>query len=143
MNKNIGFPTALVSRISGATPRQLQKWDESGLLVPSIFEGAKRDIKHKRLYSFADLIAAKVIYQLRQVPINMSQIFQVRETLAACGRSFTDSRLLILGDEIYITGNEQAIAMLHRPGQMVFYSLVVNLDIAAIEQEVIAALKAA
>jgi DNA-binding transcriptional MerR regulator len=138
-----GYTTALVSRVSGASPRQLQKWFEGGILVPSIDPGIRKQGSPRRLYSFTDIIAAKVIYQIRQVPINLQKLKQIRDLLASYGHSFVDTRLIILNEDVYLVDKEQLVSLIAAPGQMAMYNLVITLDISTIEQEVQAALKVA
>ena len=53
------FTSRDVVELTGITPRQLQWWDERGIVVP-VREG------HRRLYSFEDLSEVAVICQLRR-----------------------------------------------------------------------------
>jgi hypothetical protein len=140
-----GYTVKQTTNITGASPRQLQRWAESGLMVPSVANGlrGKRGGQSKRLYSFTDLIAIKTMVQLRD-SMTPQKMHQVKERLLSYGRSFTDTRLLILGDDIYFpVGKDQLVALLDRPGQMVMYPLIININLETIETEVKAAISKA
>ncbi len=57
------FSSRAVQRLTGLTARQLQYWDETGFLHPSI--STRRGRGTLRLYSFPDLVALKVAAELR------------------------------------------------------------------------------
>jgi uncharacterized protein (DUF433 family) len=57
------FSSRAVRAMTGLTARQLQYWDETGLLKPSI--STRKGRGTLRLYSFQDLVALKVAAQLR------------------------------------------------------------------------------
>src|SRR2546427_9856463 len=57
-----GFPSASACRIVGITPRQIQYWDEIGLVKPSANAAAGRGTR--RRYSFLDLVRLSVVHAL-------------------------------------------------------------------------------
>src|SRR6266576_5718534 len=73
-----GMKTAFSSRdvvgLTGITPRQLQWWDEQGIVVPAR-EG------HSRLYSQADLTEVAVICQLRKKGFSLQRVRKVMRLL--------------------------------------------------------------
>jgi hypothetical protein len=141
MSQVQGYSTKVAAKVTGATPRQLQIWDETGLLKPSIQQAYRvNGVRRDRLYSYLDLVAIRAISQLRN-SVSLQKLRQVHERLLSYGRSFTDTRLLILGDEIFFpVGKEQLVALLDKPGQLVMYPLIVNINLEVIEQEIIIAL---
>lgn len=64
------FTSRQVVALTGITPRQLQWWDERGLVVPSR-EG------HKRLYSLDDLAEVAVLCELRQRGFSLQRVRKV------------------------------------------------------------------
>ena len=56
------FSTRSACRIARVTPRQVQYWDELGLVKPSAASAAGRGTR--RLYSFLDLVRLSVVRQL-------------------------------------------------------------------------------
>ena len=57
-----GYPSAAACRIVGITPRQIQYWDEIGLVKPSANAAAGRG--SRRRYSFLDLVRLSVVRAL-------------------------------------------------------------------------------
>jgi len=64
------FTSKQVVELTGISPRQLQWWDERGIVVPSR-EG------HRRIYSRDDLAEVAVICELRQRGFSMQKIRRV------------------------------------------------------------------
>jgi DNA-binding transcriptional MerR regulator len=73
------FTTREVIQFTGITPRQLQWWDERGIVVPAR-EG------HRRLYSMEDLAEVAVICELRQRGFSLQR---VRKVMRFLQREFT------------------------------------------------------
>ena len=67
------FTSREVVELTGISPRQLQWWDERGVVVPSR-EG------HKRIYSIADLIEVAVICDLRRA-FSLQRVRKVMQLL--------------------------------------------------------------
>ncbi|HDZ22625.1 MAG TPA: MerR family transcriptional regulator [Phycisphaerae bacterium] len=59
-------------RIAGVSQRQLDYWDEKGLVKPSIQSGTGKG--SERRYSYADLIKLSVVKQLRQSGLSLQRI---------------------------------------------------------------------
>jgi DNA-binding transcriptional MerR regulator len=64
------FTSRDIIRLTGITARQLQWWDERGLVVPGR-EG------HRRLYTFEDLTEVAVICELRRKGFSLQRMRQV------------------------------------------------------------------
>ena len=64
------FTSHDVVALTGITPRQLQWWDERGIVVPAR-EG------HRRLYSLEDLTEVSVICQLRERGFSLQRVRKV------------------------------------------------------------------
>jgi DNA-binding transcriptional MerR regulator len=73
-----GFPSASACRIVGVTPRQIQYWDEVGLVKPSASAAAGRG--SRRRYSFLDLVRLSVVRALIERGLKPGSI---RKSLAA------------------------------------------------------------
>jgi DNA-binding transcriptional MerR regulator len=65
-----GFTSREVIQFTGITPRQLQWWDERGVVVPAR-EG------HRRLYSMEDLAEVAVICELRRKGFSLQRVRKV------------------------------------------------------------------
>ena len=68
------FTSREVIQFTGITPRQLQWWDERGVVVP-VREG------HRRLYSMEDLAEAAVICELRRKGFSLQRVRKVMRFL--------------------------------------------------------------
>ena len=64
------FTSREIIRLTGITARQLQWWDERGLVIPAR-EG------HRRVYSFEDLTEIAVICELRRKRFSLQRMRQV------------------------------------------------------------------
>jgi uncharacterized protein (DUF433 family) len=74
------FGQELVTRITGLSKRQLEYWDETDVIKPSIAEHT--GFGRPRLYSFRDLIKLKVAAAMRdagKLPSNMRETMQALE----------------------------------------------------------------
>ncbi len=117
-----GFTSNEVVALTGITPRQLQWWDERGIVVP-------RHEGHRRLYSFDDLAEIAVIVELRRKGFSLQRVRKVMrflqkelgkrlvETVAAG----SDYHLLTDGRRIYLESSpEQVIDILKNSRQPIF-----------------------
>jgi len=78
-----GFSSATACRIVAITPRQLQYWDEVGLVKPSASAAAGRGTR--RRYSFLDLVRLSVVRALIDRGLGARNI---RRTLAALSDAY-------------------------------------------------------
>ena len=69
-----GLTSGQVVELTGITPRQLQWWDERGIVVP-------RREGHRRLYSPADLAEIAVICELRRRGFSLQRVRRVMRFL--------------------------------------------------------------
>jgi DNA-binding transcriptional MerR regulator len=104
------FTSREVVALTGITPRQLQWWDERGIVVPA------RDGR-KRLYSMEDLSEIAVICELRQRGFSLQRMRKVvrflqREfgkRLAETVSGATEYHLLTDGTHLYLETSPQQI----------------------------------
>jgi DNA-binding transcriptional MerR regulator len=68
------FSSNEVVALTGITPRQLQWWDERGLVVPA-------KVGHRRLYSMGDLTEVAVICELRRRGFPLQRVRKVMRFL--------------------------------------------------------------
>jgi DNA-binding transcriptional MerR regulator len=116
------FTSQEVASLTGMTPRQLQWWDERGLIVP------ERN-GHRRLYSFDDLAEVAVIGQLRARGFSLQRVRKVVRFLQQeFGRRLvetvtagSDYHLLTDGEHIYLeTSPQQVVDILKNARQPMF-----------------------
>ena len=104
------FTSRDVVDLTGITPRQLQWWDERGIVVPTR-EG------HRRLYSLEDLSEIAVICQLRRKGFSLQRVRKVirflqrefSKRLAQTVTGTSDYHLLTDGKSLYLETSPQQI----------------------------------
>jgi len=104
------FTSRDVVDLTGITPRQLQWWDERGIVVP-MREG------HRRLYSLEDISEIAVICQLRRKGFSLQRVRKVirflqrefSKRLAQTVTGTSDYHLLTDGKSLYLETSPQQI----------------------------------
>jgi DNA-binding transcriptional MerR regulator len=116
------FTTNDVIALTGITARQLQWWDERGLVKP-----ARRG--HRRIYGWDQLLTSAVICQLRRRGFSLQRVRKVvaflqREfgtNLAATVRAASEYHLLSDGTNLYLrTSSRQVVDLLKNSSQPMF-----------------------
>ena len=99
------FSQELAGKIAGLTKRQLEYWDEIGLIEPSV--APKGGWGEPRLYSFRDLIKLKVAAQMRRriLPSDMKLTMVALET-----RGFEEPFVTV---QFVVTTDGNRIAWVH------------------------------
>lgn len=104
------FTSAEVVRLTGITPRQLQWWDERGIVMPQR-EG------RRRLYSFDDVTEVAVICALRRKGFPLQRVRRIMKflqkefgkRLASTVSNGSDYHLLTDGKRIYVENSERQV----------------------------------
>jgi DNA-binding transcriptional MerR regulator len=104
------FTSRDVVALTGITPRQLQWWDERGIVAPAQ-EG------HRRLYAMEDLVEVAVICQLRQRGFSLQRVRKVMrflqrefgKRLAETVSGASDYHLLTDGTSLYLETSARQI----------------------------------
>jgi DNA-binding transcriptional MerR regulator len=116
------FTSRDIIRLTGITARQLQWWDERGIVVP-----ARRG--HRRVYSFEDLTEVAVICELRRKGFSLQRMRKVvrflqREFSKRLAETVTGSssyHLLTDGRTLYLeTSPQQIVDILKNSRQPMF-----------------------
>src|SRR3954449_2365252 len=116
------FTSHDVIRLTGITARQLQWWDERGIVVPS-------RSGHRRVYSFEDLTEVAVICELRTRGFSLQRMRKVvrflqkefGKRLAETVSGSSEYHLLTDGRTIYLeTSTRQIIDILKNSRQPLF-----------------------
>ncbi|HVJ06362.1 MAG TPA: MerR family transcriptional regulator [Candidatus Saccharimonadales bacterium] len=124
---NQSFTSSQVSERTGLTPRQLQWWDEQGIVVP-----ARQG--HRRLYSAKDLAELAVLCDLRQRGFSLQRI---RKLMTLLRREFDHSlaelvsrgpglHLLTDGQSIYLRDSERGVIDLLRNAQQPLLAICIG-----------------
>jgi len=117
-----GFGAKVVKQITGVSRMQLQHWDRTGIVRPSMKIGAGKG--SRREYSFKDLVQLKVAKKLREEGITLQKI---RKALEYLRKNFPDVKaplaelrfLTNCVDLFILTGDPQVILDALK-GQFVF-----------------------
>jgi DNA-binding transcriptional MerR regulator len=104
------FTSAQVVRLTGITPRQLQWWDERGIVVP------KREGR-RRLYSADDITEIAVICALRRKGFPLQRVRSIMKFLQReLGRRLSeavsngsDYHLLTDGKRVYLENSQREV----------------------------------
>jgi DNA-binding transcriptional MerR regulator len=116
------FTTKEVIGLAGITGRQLQWWDERGLVKPA-------RVGHRRIYNWDQLVTAAVISQLRRRGFSLQRM---RKVIAFLGREFgtnlaetvraaSEYHLLTDGTNLYLrTSAKQVVDLLKNSSQPMF-----------------------
>ncbi len=116
------FTTSEVIELTGISGRQLQWWDERGLVMPNR-QG------HRRIYSWDQLVTAAVIGQLRRRGFSLQRMRKViaflegefGTSLAATVRAASEYHLLTDGTHLYLrTSARQVVDLLKHSSQPMF-----------------------
>ena len=89
------------ARLSGLSVWQLREWDRSGFLRPS-YAPDNRQLPHSRVYSFRDIVALRVLGQLRNTHhVSLQHLKKVSQKLAEFGDAkWTSTTLYVLGRKV-------------------------------------------
>lgn len=89
------------SRLSGVSVGQLRSWDRDGFLLPS-YGYRKERVAYGRVYSFKDLVALRVLNELRNDhKVSLQHLKKVAERLAHLGDDkWTSTKLYVLGKKV-------------------------------------------
>jgi len=116
------FTSREIIHLTGITARQLQWWDERGLVVP-VREG------HRRIYTFEDLTEVAVICELRRKGFSLQRMRQVvrflqkefSKRLAETVSATSNYHLLTDGCALYLeTSPQQIVDILKNSRQPMF-----------------------
>ncbi|MGB6068350.1 MAG: MerR family transcriptional regulator [Desulfomonilaceae bacterium] len=116
------FGAKVVKDITGVSRMQLQHWDRTGIVRPSIKIGAGKG--SRREYSFKDLVQLKVAKRLREEGISLQKI---RKALEYLRKNFPDVkaplaelRFLTNGVNIFVLTEEPQVILDALKRQFVF-----------------------
>ena len=104
------FTSNEVMALTGITPRQLQWWDERGIVAP-------RRQGHRRIYVWDELVTVAVICQLRRRGFSLQRVRKVIRflqqefgtSLAATVSSASEYHLLTDGTHLYLRTSARGV----------------------------------
>ena len=123
----IGFTPRQVMHLTGVPYSTLNLWAKNGLVPPSVAPGTGTG--SERVYSFSDLVALKVAFELRKSGVTTSSIKKVVEFLRETehmNKPLSEARLVVRGRDVAIVREGELVSVLSKPGQG-YLSFVVDL----------------
>jgi DNA-binding transcriptional MerR regulator len=119
-----GFTAEQASRLTGCTQHQLRYWDRVSLLEPSLQStGGRPGVR--RLYSFRDLVALRVIKSLLDNGMSVQRVRRAWDYLRRNGgmdQHLAEVKLVTDGKSIFaIAAGEDELLDALRGGQMAFF----------------------
>jgi len=119
-----GFSSLQASRFTGCTGNQLRYWDKIGLVKPSVqTTGGRPGVR--RMYSFRDLVALKVVRSLLDGGMSLQRVRRAFEYLRrsqGLDQHLSSLKLVTDGQSIFkICKNDGEILDALRDGQMSFF----------------------
>jgi DNA-binding transcriptional MerR regulator len=117
--EDIGFRGPVACSAAGITYRQLDYWDRTGLVEPSV--RSARGSGSQRLYGFRDILVLKVVKRLLDTGISLQQIRSAVEFLRDRG-SADLARVTLMSDgvSVYACTSPDEVVDLLQGGQGVF-----------------------
>jgi DNA-binding transcriptional MerR regulator len=119
-----GFTADQASRFTGCTPHQLRYWDRIGLVKPSVQQTRGRP-GVRRLYSFRDLVALKVVRSLLDGGMSLQKVrraFSYLRRKAGLEQHLSEVKLITDGESIFkVCGSDGEILDALKEGQLAFF----------------------
>lgn len=118
-SQDIGYRGASAAAAAGISYRQLDYWDRTGLITPSIQLASGSG--SQRLYSFRDILLLKLVKRLLDTGVSLQQIRMAVEQLRKSGISdLTNTTLMSDGASVYLCTSQDEVIDLLGQGQGVF-----------------------
>jgi DNA-binding transcriptional MerR regulator len=114
----VGFTPRQVTRLTGVPYSTLNLWAKNGLIPPSIAAGVGSG--SERVYSFSDLVALKVAFELRKSGVTTSSLQKAVEFLRRnehMEKPLSEARLVVSGHDVAIVRQGELASVLSKPGQ--------------------------
>ena len=120
-----GFTAQQAIKLTGCTAHQLRYWDRVNLVVPSLQTTGGRPGK-RRLYSFRDVVALRVVKSLLDNGMSLQRVRRAWNYLrrtANMDKHLSEVTLVTDGATIYTVDDEALLDAL-RDGQMAFFGAI-------------------
>ena len=131
------FTSNQVIALTGITARQLQWWDERGIVAP-----AKQG--HRRLYTFDDVAEMAVICELRRRGFSLQRVRKVmrflqRELgrrLAQTATAASDYHLLTDGTRIFLENSERQVIDILKNSRQPMFAICLSDTVRQVRAEI-------
>jgi DNA-binding transcriptional MerR regulator len=132
--KPASFRISEVSRVVGATNRQLAYWDKTGLVSPSLKSASGRG--SGRLYSIEDIIELKIVTKLLNSSLPLQRIRSSFGFIRSQAKTLASVLILTDGKTVYFYEDDNVLVDTLKEGQTV--SRIAVQDLIAEMQEKLA-----
>lgn len=133
-----GFTAQQTSRLTSCTAHQLRYWDMVGLVTPSLQQTGGRPGK-RRLYSFRDLVALRVVKSLLDNGMSVQRVRRAWDYLrrtADMEEHLAEVKLVTDGQSIFrIASDDNELLDALRQGQLAFF-VAINEIARSVEDDV-------
>ena len=133
-----GFSAQQASQLTGCTQHQLRYWDRVDLVRPSI-QGTGGRPGVRRLYSFRDLVALRVVRSLLDNGMSVQRVRRAWDYLrrnAEMDSHLSEVKLVTDGNTIFrIASDDEELLDALREGQLAFFVAIDNIT-RAVEEDV-------
>jgi len=132
------FTAQQACQFTGCTPHQLRYWDRVDLLRPSIQSTGGRPGR-RRLYSFRDLVALRVVKSLLDNGMSVQRVRRAWEYLRRTGdmeQHLSEIKLVTDGQSIFRVASDDAeLVDALREGQLAFF-VAINEITMEVEEDI-------
>ena len=116
------YSIQIMSLICGIQPQTLRHWTRQGLLKPIKREHARRGAP--MIFSFTELLKARVISRLRHENISLQRIRRALEALERFSLDSSDLFLIVSGDDIWAeTDKDELVSLVKNCGQLLLINI--------------------
>ena len=119
-----GFTAQQATRLTACTPHQLRYWDKVGLVEPSLQQTGGRPGR-RRLYSFRDLVALRVVKSLLDNGMSVQRVRRAWDYLrrtADIDAHLAEISLVTDGRSIFVVAHDESELLdALRQGQLAFF----------------------
>lgn len=138
------FTSNDVIALTGITARQLQWWDERGIVTPA-------RAGHRRIYNWDDLLTVAVICQLRRRGFSLQRMRKVIRflqqefgtSLAATVGASSEYHLLTDGTHLYLRTSARQVVDLLKNSRQAMFDICLSDEVRRVRAEVESRKKAA
>ena len=123
--KPTSFRISEVSRVVGATRRQLAYWDKTGLVSPSLRPARGRG--SRRLYSIEDIFELQILMRLLNSSLSLQRIRSGFHFIRGQSRTLASFVVLTDGKTVYFYQDDQVLVDTLKQGQTVLRIAVQDL----------------
>jgi len=132
------FTAQQACQLTGCTPHQLRYWDRVDLLRPSIQSTGGRPGR-RRLYSFRDLVALRVVKSLLDNGMSVQRVRRAWDYLRRTGdmeNHLSEVKLVTDGQSIFrVASDDEGLLDALREGQLAFF-VAINEITLEVEEDV-------